>query len=229
MSRSSARQRLVVVPGDDMLTALVRARERLGPPEFSQARPGQILEEDAVVVDDQLLPYCHEVVKQAVHLFLFPALPAGWSITCCHQDALPLSFSPSSSASTAASASASAAVIRYQVILEDFSSPVSTHAASGRLAKVILKIVDDRILCITAGQGQGHEAPTLKLKKGGGDLSVEACKDVITIFPKLLPMLLLYLNTECNNCTVFQTKNRKETKNWLETYCKATHEESLLF
>lgn len=225
---SSARpQRLVVLPGDAMLTALVRARELLGPPHYSLARPGQVLEDDPVVQDEQLLPYCHELVRVAVQLlFVRPALPAGWTIA---------------GAEAVAGAGAEVTGSRYQVILEDFCSPVSTHGASGRLAKAISKIVNDRILShssssSTAGHVSplplpeaGSEAAVLKLSKEGVELSVDACKDISTILLKLLPMLVLHLNTECNHCTVIQTRNRKETKQWLETYCKATHEESLLF
>ena len=233
-------QRLVVLPGDAVMTALVQARELLGPPQFSRARPGQNLEDDPTVVEEQLLPYCHEAVRLAVQLFLAPGLPAGWSIAGAIQD------HEHASATTSASASATESVMlpaaestqvhvccRYQVILEEVSSPVSSHGASGRLAKAIVKILNTQI----ANRSSSHSShvsaepvpTTLRIGKEGPELSVEACKDVATMFQKLLPMLVLYLDTECNNCTVIQTKNRKETKIWLETYCKATHEESLLF
>lgn len=218
LARSGRRHRLVVVPGDAMLTALVRAREALGPPPATpQPRTGQLLEDDPIVPNAALLPYCHALVHAAVSTWMFPphALPGGWIIGSRQQDAI---------ASTFSSCPTPQVQTRYQVILEDLSSPVSSHAASGRLARAVSLIDGDR-----AEGGRCSQHPvTLQLKKFGEHLPVTACKDISVIFPKLLPMLILYFNSECDNCTVIQTKNRKETSNWIETFCKACHDESLM-
>lgn len=208
--RSSLRYRIVVVPGDVMLSSLIKARETLGPPpDTPQLSPGQMLEDNPVVINDALLPYCHEVVHAAVLLFFTLSLPNGWTIECSEHNRN----------------SNSTCILRYQVVLEDFCSPISTHAASGRLAKKVSLIDSERIL----STDDYIEPATMQLEKKGEHFSVSACKDISVILPKLLPMLILYLNSECGNCTVIQTKNRKETKKWIETFGIACHEDSLLF
>jgi hypothetical protein len=221
VTRSSARHRLVVVSGAVMMTALIRAREVLGPPPDTPLDPSQLLEDDPVVVNTDTLPYCHSIVQAAVQLFLPPSMPRNWCIES--------SIDKDVTAVPAARHSPSPE-IKYQIILEDFASPVSTHATSGRLATVLSKLESDDILRGSDGCDLHlDESRTVTLKKNGEKLSFRACKDVSVLLPKLLPMLVLHLNTECDDCTVIQTKNRKESLNWIETYCKALHEEALLF
>jgi hypothetical protein len=215
---TGARQRVVVVPGEAVMQALVLTRQLLGPPQYARPRPGQCLEDDPLVRDEGRLPYCHSLVQHAVQLHLLPALPASWSIACDQDD----DDEEEEEGATGRDR------CRYQIVLEDFSSPVSTHAASGRLAKAVSSVDDTRILS-QGGAGTALPPSTLKLGKDGEDLSVEACKDIISLFPLVQPVLVLYLNTECSNCTVIQTKSRKETTKWLEIFVKAVHEESLLF
>eukprot|EP00603_Paraphysomonas_imperforata_P015841 CAMPEP_0114482408 /NCGR_PEP_ID=MMETSP0104-20121206/18244_1 /TAXON_ID=37642 ORGANISM="Paraphysomonas imperforata, Strain PA2" /NCGR_SAMPLE_ID=MMETSP0104 /ASSEMBLY_ACC=CAM_ASM_000202 /LENGTH=316 /DNA_ID=CAMNT_0001658147 /DNA_START=321 /DNA_END=1271 /DNA_ORIENTATION=+ len=226
LTRSGLRHRIVVVPGDSMLAALIRAREALGPPpDIPHSSSSQLMVDDnPVVVNDELLPYCYELVQAAVLLFFPPGLPNGWTIGPSRQE-----YSSTSGESPSSSGRPG---MNYQVVLEDFCASAGNHAAAGRLSKALSPIDELRIASSSQG-GRGPrdyaEPSTLQLKKNGDHFSVLACKDVRVMIPKLLPMLVLYINSECDSCTVIQTRNRKDTTNWIEKFCQACQEESLLF
>ena len=207
-------QRIIVVPGIVMLEALVKARDTLGPPPFQNCDRNSCRDDDVSAPNDAMLPYCYEIINLVFQTMLSPAFPNDWRIAL-YDDV--------------GEGDMSYAGPKYQIVSEDFSSPVSTHAASGRLAKALLKVDNKEILTTSSQQPHSRKAQVVEIVNGGEKLPLNACRDVSTIFLKLLPMLILFLNTECVNCTVIQTKNRKETTMWLEIFCKAVHEESLFF
>ena len=206
---SASRQRVIVIPGVDMMVALILSRETIGPPATNIRQMTVVSDEQFSATMNEILPYCYNIVQCAIDAYISTLLPEGWTLTynCQTHSAIDSS--------------------EYHVILEDFVSPISTHATSGRLAKALSNAEENHKSMLNSSS-LGNSSSCGSDSFMSQNLAVESCKDISMLINKILPVLVYSLHVDYK-CTVMQTKNRGKTSEWVEIYSRAHHEEVLLF
>jgi ERCC4-type nuclease len=223
-SRAAPVSYAVVLGGDLVVEALVRATELVGPPPLlvapSAVLGGLAFDEDNGANDGVLMAYLHGIVESALQVYLShffpPECPLGDKGFKCpsqsQNQSQPLSQQHGRGESGAS-----------VLVVEGLSMPNSRGGAIHRLLRELNEIDN-----LTASSCSLDKVPrTIKLTPNGEELEVSAARAVAKHFAVLVSLLVVSVDVECG-WQVLQSRGTAETRQLVALLVMALHKHSLL-